>query len=393
MKIRVALVFGGVSVEHEISIITANQAYHALDKNKYEVIPVYIDKNSNMYTGDLLLDLNNYKNIDSVLEKCNQVYFNRHKNNCYIKNIKTKFLKKKFEKIVDIALPIMHGTNGEDGSIAGFFEILRIPYVGPSVLSGAVGQDKVIMKQLLLYFGLPVLPFKVFNRFEWIKDNISIIETVSNLGFPVIIKPASLGSSVGVGVANNSTELEKLLHEAFALDTKIIVEQLITDLKEINCSVLGNYENLHVSEIEEVYKTDEFLSYKDKYQGGDKGSVKGMVSVKRKIPASVTDEQKKRVEHYAKSTFQILNSQGVARIDFLINNEDDCIYINEINTIPGALSYYLWEKTFTFTELLDKLIGIALDIKREKNNTIQMSENNILKDFKSFNKNNFNKLK
>lgn len=385
MKIKIALIFGGVSVEHEISIITAIQAYHAFDTEKYEIVPVYIDKQGMMYTGMELLELNNYNDISKLLKECIEVSIYKNGSKCYIVPIKNKVFRRKNIEI-DIAFPIMHGTNGEDGSIAGFLEIMGLPYVGPSVLGGAIGQSKKAMKQILKSNGIPLVDSICITRDNWIKNPSYAIKSVNKIGLPVIIKPSNLGSSIGVGVANNTAESEKLLHKAFALDVEVIVEKMIVDLKEINCAVLGRLDDVRISKIEEVYKSDDFLSYEDKYQSNGKTTSKAMGAVKRKIPADISKIQEDEVIRLAKETFKLLNAQGVSRIDFLIDNTSNKVYVNEINTVPGALSYYLWDGQFTFTKLLDELVKIALDVYKEKKNTLQINKVNILKNVQISNK-------
>ncbi len=377
MSIRVGVIFGGKTVEHEVSIISAVQAIKSLDKDKYKVIPIYISKNKEMYTGKLLNEIDNYKDINKLLKHSKNITLYNEKNRYFIQ---TKGIFKKVIEEIDIAFPIVHGNNVEDGTIQGFLETIGVPYVGSGVIASAMGQDKVFMKQIFKANNIPIVDYTWFYDFEYKENKDKVINEVLNLKFPVIVKPATLGSSVGISKANNMNELMAAIEEAVKYDNKIVVEKVIEDLIEVNCSVLGTYEDQKVSEIEEVMSTDEFLTYKDKYLGN--GKSKGMVSTNRVIPARIDNKTRKVVKRIARKVFSILNLAGVCRIDFLIDKKENKVYINEPNTIPGSLSYYLWEPIGKkYDMLLDEMILIAIRSYKKRENNIYSFDTNILENF------------
>ncbi|MCF6139262.1 D-alanine--D-alanine ligase family protein [Pseudalkalibacillus berkeleyi] len=374
MKVNVGVFFGGVSVEHEVSVISALQAINAMDQDQYEPIPIYISKNKNWYTGEALLDIENYKNVDDLLKQCERIIITTNEQGRPVINRHTTgMFGKKFITNIDVAFPVIHGTYGEDGILQGFFELNSIPYVGCDVFSSAVGMDKVMMKQILRDSGVPILDYHWFYSTKWLNDQDALVEKIEQeLNYPVIVKPANLGSSVGISKATNREELEEAVELAMEFATKIVVEKMVTNLKEVNCSVLGDYEEAESSVCEEVLSSTDILTYQDKYQSGGGnskggGASKGMESTNRKIPADMSDEMTSQVQQLAKDTFQILGCAGVSRIDFLIDQNSDAVYVNEINTIPGSLSFYLWEPTGkSFQQLTSDMIQIALKRQRER---------------------------
>jgi len=381
MKITVAVLFGGESVEHEISCISANQALHALDQYKYQVIPIYIGKNRQLYTGDGLLDLMNYKNLDDLIKQCVQVQMIKKGNKVELHRVKPKLMTT-YLCDIDVAMPIIHGTNGEDGTIQGYLEMLRIPYTGCNVIAAAAGQDKVLMKHCLQNSGIPIVPWTWFYSFDFQRDQAYWLAEVKKIGFPVVIKPANLGSSVGISIAEDELTLIKAVEEAKQYDQKIIVEQMVENLLEVNCSVLGNAEQHEASVVEEVAKSEEILSYKDKYQSG--GKSKGMAGVSsRIIPARLDETETQLVKDLALKTFKVLGSSGVVRVDLMKNQVTGKYYVNEINTIPGSLAFYLWEPVgISYQQLLQRLITIALDNYRIKEQMIFSYDTNVLANYK-----------
>ena len=278
-----------------------------------------------------------------------------------------------------MVFPVLHGTNGEDGTFQGYLKTIGVPYVGCNVLAGAIGQDKVIMKQVLQDSGLSVLPWFFWTLHQPMEQ--SFFKKAQRLGYPLIIKPANLGSSVGIAVAHNDVELHKSMIEAFQYDHKVVIEKVIEPLREINASVLGDEDGCRCSTLEEVVKQDEILSYDDKYSG--QGKSKGMLSTSRKLPAELSDEQAEEIRSMAMDTFRALNAAGVVRIDFLMHADSAALYVNEINTIPGSLSFYLWEKEgLPFPALLDELISLALQRVRREQKMIFSYDTNILRDYK-----------
>ena len=276
----------------------------------------------------------------------------------------------------------------EDGTLQGYLDMVGIPYVGSGVLGSSLGQDKVVMKQVFSSVGLPVVPYIWFFDYQYYETKEGIVKDVEKIGYPVIVKPACLGSSVGISVAKNKNQLDEAINEAIKYETKIIVEEMVQNLMEVNCAVLGNYEHQEVSLIAEMLTNNEFLTYSDKYLSGGKGKVKGAKSSSKtgnmsnsafNIPANLSDKLKQQVEKMAIDTFKALNLSGVARIDFLIDKEKNKVYVNEPNTIPGSLSFYMFKpKGKEYNELLDDLINYGIKDFKQKDKKISSFESNIL---------------
>ncbi len=377
MKMNLAVIFGGKSVEHEVSVISASQAMAAADSEKYNVIPIYITKQGLFYTSDIMKDVSSFKDIDALLKKSNRIILVNDGN----KVLMMKYPKPMFKGIlgeIDVILPVVHGTNCEDGSLQGYLETIDAAYAGCNVLASALGMDKIMMKKLLKEHGVPVLDCEYFHAREWFSQKTEIIEKCEILGYPLIVKPADLGSSVGIKKAADRAELEEAVENASAYAEKILVEHAITNLREINCAALGDAEKIITSVCEEPFSNDEILSYEEKYMGGGKGS-KGMASLSRKVPADISEETANKIKGYVADTFKILCCSGVARVDCMIDGDNGEIYVNEINTIPGSLAFYLWEKAgVKFSELIDELVRIALKRKRERQSLTFSFDTNIL---------------
>ena len=380
MKTTVAFFFGCRSVEHEVSIISAVQAMNSVNREKYDIIPVYVAKNGEMYSGEKLFDIANYKDIPALLKTAKKVNFESENGAVYMTS-GGAFSKKKIP--VDVAFPVVHGTNCEDGSIQGYFEFLGLPYVGCDVLSSAVGMDKVVFKDVLKRQGLAVLDCYTFYAREFALNQDEVCKKcIEKVGLPLIVKPVNLGSSVGISKVNTEDELYEALNLASSFADKILVEKAITSLREINCSVLGDSEECFASVCEEPFMNDEILSYEDKYLGGGKnktGGSKGMASLSRKVPADLSEEESNYIRNFACDIFKALGCSGVVRIDFMIDKAENKIYANEINTIPGSLAFYLWEATGTpYTELLDKMISLAFKRDRARKDLTFTIDTNIL---------------
>lgn len=381
MKIKIGVFFGGRSVEHEVSIISAIQAINNLDKEKYDIIPVYITRENEMYVGEKIGNIDAYKNIKGLINESQRIILvpNGEKVDI-IKYPFKKFGKNEYDYI-DLAFPIVHGTNVEDGALQGYFKTLGIPFVGPDVLSSAIGMDKYVMKTVLKDNNIPVLDCLRFDIKDYTTNCAKIIEEVEKeIPYPVIVKPINLGSSVGIKVARKKEELQEAIDYAFQFAMNILVEKAITNLKEINCSVVGDYEEAIASECEQPISTDEILSYEDKYIGGNKNSgSKGMATLQRKIPADISAETREKIRNLAINTFKVLGCNGVSRIDFIMDYETNEIWVNEINTIPGSLSFYLWEPiNIKYTELLDRIIIKALKRDREEKSITYSFDTKIL---------------
>lgn len=390
MKLKVGVFFGGESVENEVSVISAIQAIHSMNKEKYDIIPIYITHENEMYTGKYIADIQEYKDLDGLLKKSTRVVLVKDGKKTFLQKCASKGFGNKVISEIDVAFPIVHGTNVEDGTLQGYLRMFNLPYVGCDVTASALGMDKYAMKVLLKENGISVLDgmkmdYRSFERNREEKMN----EIEQKIGYPVIVKPINLGSSVGIGVAKDRAKLEEVLDKAFEYSMFVIIEHAILNLREINCAVLGDYEEAEASECEEPISSGEILSYEDKYVSGgsktgkDSGAKSGgMSSLKRKLPAELLPEQREQIRKMAVDTFKILNCNGVSRIDFMIDNDNGKIYVNEINTIPGSLSFYLWEPLGKkYTELLDDLIRLALKRERELANLTFDFNTNILKNF------------
>ncbi len=379
MKITVAVMYGGRSVEHEVSIISGIQAIANMDKDKYEIVPVYITKDNYMYIGDKIGDIDAYKNIPELIKNSTRVLLVNEDNNYYLTSYPHKMFGDKKIRI-DIAFPVVHGTNVEDGTLQGYLKTVGIPFVGCDVTASAVGMDKYVMKTILMDNDIPVLKCLHYTQEDY-KDIDSMIANIeAELGYPVIVKPANLGSSVGISIAKNKEELVSSIDDAYMYATKILVEHAITRLREINCAVLGDELEAEASECEEPLHSKDILSYEDKYLSGGKGTKsQGMASVSRKIPADLSSDKRAEVRALAVKTFKCLGCNGVARIDFMIDEETDKLYVNEINTIPGSLAFYLWEPLgLKYTQLLDRMIELAYKRVRIESNITYTFDTNIL---------------
>lgn len=367
MKTNVAVFFGGRSVEHEISVISALQAINAFDTNKYSIIPIYISKQGRWYTGANLLDLKNYRDLNKLVAEADEVFMRPEYGDYNLYKAHTGLFAKKNPVVAElhVAIPVLHGTNGEDGIFEGLLETIGIPFAGCNTLSSANGMDKITMKMILRSEGIPVVDYVWFTDNEWNSGKEAIIARVEEkLGYPVIVKPANLGSSVGIGTAANRNELIEKINNAEKFSQRIIVEHMIEQLQEINCSVLGDADDHQSSVLEEPIKSGKFLSYEDKYMGGTKTN-QGMQSSDKRIPAELPADLTEKIRHMAGETFRVLSCHGVSRIDVMVDRKDNSVYVNEINTIPGSLSFYLWEATgISFAQLMDKLVAFALKRKR-----------------------------
>ena len=386
MKIKIGLFFGGNSTEHEVSIVSALQAAEFFDKTKYDIVPIYITKDNRFFVSEFTGKIEEYKNIKSLLEKSNQVLLVKNGKKVDLIKYPFKFLGNKIYDYIDIAFPIVHGTNVEDGTLQGMLNMLGIPYVGCDVYSSAVGMDKYAMKCILKENNIPVLDCLVVNKFKYLENSAEVKNEIkSKFNYPVIVKPFNLGSSVGIRIAKDDYSLEDALDYAFGFSYKLIVEPAITSIKEVNCSVLGDIESAVASECEQPIGSGEILSYQDKYESSSgkrtgSSNAKGtMESLSRKLPADIDENTRETIRNMAVDTFKTLGCNGVARIDFIIDEKENKIYVNEINTIPGSLSFYLWKAVgMDYPDLLEKLIQLAIKKTREQEDIIFSFDSNIL---------------
>ncbi|MDE6156838.1 MAG: D-alanine--D-alanine ligase [Muribaculaceae bacterium] len=368
MKTQIGVFFGGRSTEHEISVISANQAMAAIDRDKYDVIPVYITKQGKWYTGDALTEVSNYRNIKTLLDQCTEVYMRPIYGDYKLYKTQRRMFGSDVAAELDLAIPVLHGSNGEDGIFEGVLETIGLPYAGCNTLASANGMDKITMKMILAADGLPVVDYVWFTDKQWFAGRDELIARIEDkLGYPVIVKPANLGSSVGIGCAENRDQLLERIDDAQRYSTRIIVEDMVENLQEINCAVLGDCDDYITSVLEEPIKSGEILSYQDKYMGGSKDN-RGMHAAAKRIPADLPADETERIRTLAGETFRVLSCHGVSRVDMMIDSKTRAIYVNEINTIPGSLSFYLWKPVgIDFTELMERLVRLALKRKREQN--------------------------
>lgn len=393
MKIKLGVLFGGKSVEHEVSIISALQACNSLSREKYEIIPIYMTKKNEFYVGPEIGNIESYRHgIPALLQKSQQVLMIPASGQVQLLRYPLKKLGNNLVNTLDIIFPIVHGTNVEDGALQGYLKTLGIPFVGCDVLASALGMDKYMMKCVWKDAGLPVLSCLRADHKHYLENPDAFLDKVeAEIGYPVIVKPIDLGSSVGIRKALDRNELSDAMDYAFQFAHKVLVEHAVPHLKEINCSILGDYESAEASECEEPVSSDRILTYEEKYlpkdggktggaKGGGAGSAsEGMASLSRIIPANITDEERAFVRETAVKAFQALDCCGVSRIDFMMDSETREIWINEINTIPGSLSFYLWEPLgVSYTELLDRMIALALKRDRDQAEISYAFDTNIL---------------
>mgnify|MGYP001171375137 CR=1 FL=1 len=361
-KVRVGLVYGGKSGEHEVSLQTAFAVINAFDFEKYELIPFYITREGEWRKGELIegplqhiqqLKMEN-QNADGTKELSLDLPLARHP-------VAKESAAHEIETEMDVVFPLLHGTYGEDGTIQGLLEMMNIPYVGAGVLASAVGMDKVFMKKIFAQEGFPQCLYRYFTRHQWEKDrSFFIMEIEISLGYPCFVKPANLGSSVGISKAGDRNELIRAVEEAFRYDRKVIVEEYV-DAREIEVGVLG-YEEPQASVCGEVISSNEFYDYRAKYIDGKSQLI---------IPADLDEEVAENIRAMAVRAFQAIDCTGLARVDFFLRRSDGAILINEINTMPGFTPYsmypLLWKHSGkSYRELLDDLIEIALKRYNDK---------------------------
>lgn len=366
-KLNVLLIFGGKSGEHEVSIVSALSVYKALDKNKYNVLMVGIDKSGRWLLPDqtqLLTQADNPRLIKLNKEKETIGLLPFPTEHGLVPMSPSQIATSQtVARRIDVVMPILHGPHGEDGTVQGLFELANLPYVGAGVLGSAVGMDKAVAKSLLRDAGLPVTPYVVVRRFDYQKNPEHFLHQVEKeFGYPYFVKPANMGSSVGVNKVKNAAEAASKFADAFLYDTKVLVEQSIA-ARELECSVLGHHEP-QASCIGEIIPQHEFYTYEAKYMDENGADLC--------IPAQISKSQSDHIRELAVRAFQVLECSGMARVDFFLDKDNGAVYINEINTLPGftSISMYpkLWEASgLAYSKLLDRLIELALERHREKN--------------------------
>lgn len=354
---NVGIVFGGPSVEHDISIITAFQICASINTKKYKILPIYYSKNK---TFHIIRNLTSVDKIREDIKVSEEVTINRL-------GVKKRG---KFGKIIplDCVIGAFHGKNTESGELAGFFETIGIPYSFNSVLGASIGQDKIIMKKVLKNDQIPILNFIGFSYQDYVENNEKIMEEINRLQYPIIIKPSMLGSSIGIKKINDEKELKNAINYAFKFDEYLVAEKALKNYKEFNCAIIDNL----LSDIEEVDVADDIFTFEDKYQ---------TKKSKHILPAQISDDLKQEIYDLTIKTSNSLRNESIARIDFLYDLDNEKLYVNEINTIPGALSYYLFEsKGIYFDELLDKLIALTMKRDYKKKQLLTHFETSVLSD-------------
>ncbi len=374
----VAVIFGGRSVEHDVSIVTGHQIMNAFPAGSFQVLPVYIARDGHWYTGQPLAELKNFKDggaldLDGVLP-CLLSPDTRH-HGLIVNPLAGRFRQSDVQRI-DVVFPALHGSHGEDGSLQGLLELADIPYVGCATLGSALTNDKIMTKLVLRQAGIPVLADHWFTRDRWLEQPDEIIEAIrAEFDFPLFVKPATLGSSIGIGRADSPELLCASIDIAANFDRRILVEPAVTAGIEINCSVTGFGDDFQASTLEQPVSWDEFLSYEDKYlRGGE-----GMKSAERLIPAPISPELTRAIQQMSLDAFRAVDGRGIARIDFLVRPEQDELFLNEINTMPGSLAFYLWrEDGISQSQLVDKLVQLALEARAVKRRNIYDYQTNLV---------------
>ena len=378
---NIGVIYGSRTCEHDVSIISALQAAQALDKKKYNVTYIYIGREGTWYTGEALADVKFYEHFDP--EKVTRVLPAGENSKLVLYHLPEK--KKLFGgvaaervAVLDVVMPVLHGLNGEDGTLQGMLELFDVPYTSAGVMGSAVGMDKITMKLLFKGCGFPVVEGVWFDRGRWSRERDGVMdECEDKLGFPLIVKPANLGSSIGINIAHDRNQLEDAIETAAAYDHRILVEKAVTPLREVNCSVLGYGDHVETSELEMPVTQEEFLTFEGKYTRNAKGAG-GMASQVRIIPAPISEKAAETVRDLAVRAFRAMDLKGVVRIDFILD-KDENVFINEANTIPGSLAFYLWEpKGIPFAALLDGMVECAFSAWADRKASVFSHDSTLL---------------
>ena len=350
---NIIVFYGGKSVEHDISIITGLQAIENIDQSKYNVFPIYVTR-----SGDFIIpkttdqsqyieQIKNYKKVEFCLGMPH----------IKIGNIFAQKIK------IDCAICCMHGVNGEDGTISALCNLCNIPISCPDMLSSAICMDKIIMKDIFKSNNLPCVDYVYFTKTEYQNNEQSIVEKCEELQYPLIVKPANLGSSIGIATAQNKQDLLEAIDVAVEYDSRIIVEKCLTNFREINCSAMGDFENCETSLLEEPKSWKQFLDFKEKYINTKNSSNQNRFDV------NLEQNIKQQIQDLTQKAFKVFCCSGVIRIDYMYDTQANKVYINELNTVPGSLAFYLWKHKYSYSMLIDKLIDIAIKQHKYKNSS------------------------
>ena len=359
-KETIGVFFGGKSPEHDVSIITGELILSGLKKLGYPVVPVYIGQDGAWYAAERLGELKFFSGQDfkEKLEGLDELSLDMEASHGKMVLKEKKLLGAKTYAI-DIAFPGLHGRNGEDGTIQGLFEMLDMPYVGCDVASSALAMDKVSTKLLYRAEGIPTTAFTFFSRHDWETDQEDVLKKVGKLAWPLFVKPARLGSSIGIAKARDKKELEFAIEVALHYDTKVIVEEGVEPVMDVTCAVIGHSAGLQASLLQESSFGKDFFSYEDKYLN-DGGAQLGNAAKSIVIPASLDAETTAAIRTAALEIFRLFGCSGTTRVDFLYNKETKKWYANELNTLPGTLYHHLWKESgVELPELLERLLAYA----------------------------------
>lgn len=377
MNQTIAVFFGGRSPEHDVSIITGQLILSELSKLGYNVVPVYLDKQGSWFIEGGLDKLKVFKDFKPEnYRAANQYFLDLEKSKG-----KMVFRKKGLagrEIQIDLAFPAFHGTNGEDGTIQGLFEILNIPYVGCDVTSSAVTMDKILTKQLYVSQNIPTTKFVFYNNEDWDKQKSEILKNIeTQIRFPAFVKPARLGSSIGIAKVKDASSLERAVEVALHYDVRFLVETAVEELMDITCAVLGNDE-LTASELQESVFSDELFSYQEKYLN-DGGAQLGNAQKNLIIPATLDSKIAEGIKDTAKQIFKLFGCSGIARVDFLYDRKRGKFYANEVNTLPGTLYHHLWKASgMPLPDLLTRLLSLSRSRHEAKGRITYTFESEIL---------------
>jgi len=381
---NLGVIFGSRSCEREVSIISAIQLMHHVDSEKYHVIPIYIDEHGSWYTGESLKEIRTYQPFQPAGRGITKVFLDMTSGSGALLTVekgKGLFGREELKAAarVDVFVVVMHGMNGEDGTLQGMLELANIPYTSAGVSASALGMDKIHMKQFFRGGNLPVLPSLWYTRTAYGGKPEEIMNEIEKeLRYPVYVKPANLGSSIGVSRADNREALKAALDLAFEYDRRVLVEKGLNKPIELNCSVIGYDEEAEASPIEMPVSTEAFLDFNEKYLAGGSGS-KGMASLHRVVPAPIENELRDQLQEMSIKIFRMMDCKGVVRIDYMYDRETGQFFITEINTIPGSLAFYLWENAgLSYTKLIDKMVELAEKACRDKNQANYAYSSNIL---------------
>ncbi len=383
-KVQLGVIFGSRSCEREVSIISAVQMMRHADPDKYDVIPVYIDERGDWYTGESLKEIRTYQPFHPDGAGITRVYLDMTSGSgalLYSQKTGGLFARTdiRIAARIDVFVIVMHGMNGEDGTLQGMLELANVPYTSAGVGGSALGMDKILMKQFFRGGNLPVLPSVWDTKSHFEKEPEAVLNNVAEeLGFPVYVKPAHLGSSIGVSRADDTEELRESLELAFSYDRRVLIEKGLNKPIELNCSVLGYDDAVEASPIEMPLSGEAFLDFGEKYLAS--GGSKGMASLHRVLPAPIEDSLRDRIQDMSRLIFRMMDCKGCVRIDYMYDRDSGELYITEINTIPGSLAFYLWENAgMPYRKLIDRLVECAKRAHSDKNQATYAYTSDILR--------------